>query len=333
MTRQIELVNRRLAALAIGLAGAGLLPGATAFAQQPAAADATRPLRIVVPFSAGTTVDAVGRALATRLSEALGRPVIVDNKPGVAGALGSRDVAKSTAPRDTLLFTVSNTITINPHIYANLGYQEQELQPVAMVGAGSYLLVANPASGIKTIPDLIAKAKAAGTPLTYGSYGVGSGPHLCMELFTQRSGITLTHVPYKTPPIQDVVGGHLDLSVEPPVTALPFADEGKVNALGYTTTLKIGRSKNPIPSVSDALPGYECSAWLAFFAPTAAGPEFATRIHAEVQRQLDNPDVRTRIRDLGLEPATMPRAEFRTYVEKEVLHWGRVVKAAGIKPQ
>jgi tripartite-type tricarboxylate transporter receptor subunit TctC len=315
----------------------GVVPGilasiaVSAVAQQPS--DSGRTLRIVVPFTAGTSVDVVGRLLATRLAESLGRPVVVDNKPGAAGVLGSRDVAKTNAPRDTLLFTVFNTVAINPHIYPNMGYHEGDLQPVAMVGAGSYLLVASHASRIKTFSDLINKAKAAPGTLRYGSYGVGSGSHLCMELLAQRTGVSLVHVPYKSPPINDLVAGHIDVSVEPAVAAIPFVDEGKVDALGFLTTFKPGRPKVAIPSVSDSLPGYECGNWIGFFAASAAAHDFANRIHADVQKALDSPEVRARMKDFGLEPQQMTRAEFRSYVDKENAHWARVVKAAGIKAE
>jgi tripartite-type tricarboxylate transporter receptor subunit TctC len=271
--------------------------------------------------------------MAQKLAETLRRPVIVDNKPGAAGVVASREVAKTNASRDTLLFTVFNTVAINPHIYANMGYQENELQPVAMVGAGSYLLVASRASGIKSVADLMTRSKAAPSKLTYGSYGVGSGPHLCMELLSQRTGVSLVHVPYKLPPITDVVAGHIDLSVEPAVAALPFVDEGKVSALAYTTTLKPGRPKVPIPSISESVAGYECGNWIAFFAASSAGPEFATRIHEEVQRILNDQDVRARMKDFGLETTPMLMPDFRAYVEKEVAHWGKVVKSAGIKAE
>jgi tripartite-type tricarboxylate transporter receptor subunit TctC len=300
-------------------------------AQQPS--DSGRTLRLVVPFTAGTSVDVVGRLLAGRLAESLGRQVVVDNKPGAAGVLGSRDVAKTPAPRDTLLFTVFNTVAINPHIYPNMGYQESELQPVAMVGAGSYLLVASHASGIKSFADLVSKAKAAPGTLRYGSYGVGSGPHLCMELLAQRTGTSLVHVPYKSPPITDLVAGHIDVSVEPAVAALPFVDDAKVAALGYLTTFKPGRPKVAIPSVSESLAGYECGNWIGFFASSTAGQDFANRIHADVLKALESAEVRARMKEFGLEPLPMSRAEFQGYVEKETAHWGRVVKAAGVKAE
>jgi tripartite-type tricarboxylate transporter receptor subunit TctC len=313
------------------------LPAIFALLAPPAGAqlpsDTGRTLRVVVPFTAGTSVDVVGRLLAGRLAESLGRPVVVDNKPGAAGTLGSREVAKTNAPRDTLLFTVFNTVAINPHIYPSMGYQESDLQPVAMVGAGSYLLVASHASGIKSLADLIAKGKAAPGTLRYGSYGIGSGSHLCMELLAQRTGASLVHVPYKSPPITDLVAGHIDVSVEPAVAALPFVDDGKVVALGFLTTFKPGQPKVAIPSVSESLPGYECGNWIGFFASSTAGQDYANRIHADVQKALESPEVRSRMKDFGLQPLPMTRAEFRTYVDKETAHWGRVVKAAGVKAE
>jgi tripartite-type tricarboxylate transporter receptor subunit TctC len=300
----------------------------SAWAQAPAT---TRPLRIIVPFAPGTAVDVIARLVANKLSEPLGRPVVVENRPGAAGAIGSREVARSAFPRDNLLFTVHSTVTVNPYLYSSLGYQNSELEPVAIAGIGSYLLVASPASGISTLTDLIAAARSRPEALRYGSYGVGSGSHLCMEVLKQALGISLLHIPYKSAPLTDVVAGHVDLSMEPVAPALPFAEDGRLNVIGYTTALKPGRTTLKIESVTDRVPGFDCGNWVAFFAPGAAGKDHADVLHRQIQLVLDQPDVRSRLIDFGLERVTMSRGEFREYVAKEMTRWGRVVEAAGVK--
>lgn len=293
--------------------------------------DNGRTLRIVVPFSAGTPLDVYARIIAPKLSDVLNRPVIVDDKPGAAGVIGTREVAKSRSSQDVLLFTVHSSAVVNPYLYSNLGYEQKDLEPVALIGLGSYLLVSSRESGIKSIGDLIATAKAKPGALRYGSYGVGSGPHLCMELLRQTVGISLIHVPYKGTPINDLVANNIELSIEPVATAIPFVDDGRINAIGYTTTLKTGQPKTPIPSISEKISNFECGNWVGMFAPVGAGGEFEERIHQEVEKILQMPDIRQQIQKFGLEPTLMTRSEFRGFVDKEYAHWGKIVRDAGVK--
>lgn len=310
-------------------AAACLAMCALGHAQQ--AADAGRTLRIVVPFAAGTPVDAAARVLAPKLAESLGRTVVVEDKPGAAGMLGTREVAKSSSQRDVLLFTVHNSVVVNPYLYSNLGYERTELEPVAFIGGGSYLLVASRESGVKSLADLVAAAKARPGALRFGSYGVGSGPHLCMEVFMQTTGLSLSHIPYKGSPLNDLAGGNVDLSMEPPAAAIPFVDEGRLNAIGYTTRLKTGRSKSALSSITETMGSYECGNWVGLFAAAGAGTDFASRMHEEVSKILQQPEVRQRIQLLGIEPMPMTRVEFRSYVDNEYTRWGKIVRDAGVK--
>ncbi|MDR7094612.1 Bug family tripartite tricarboxylate transporter substrate binding protein [Hydrogenophaga laconesensis] len=290
-----------------------------------------RPLRVIVAYGPGTSVDVAARAIGEKLAERMGRPVVIDNRPGANGMLALQAVAKSEPNGDTLLFTNHSPIVINPHLYAAAAEPLREVTPVGMVAVGSYLLVAHPSTGIATLDDLIRVARQKPGKLTYSSYGVGSGNHLCMEMIQQETKVRLTHIPYRTGSLTDLVGGQVDVSAESIAQAVPYAKEGKLNAIAFTDQ-RMPSVMAKIPAVREKLTGYRCENWVALFAPAAM------RSSATVQQTSDHvraivamPDIQKKILDLGLEPLGSTPGELEQSIRDDLRKWGAVIKAANIK--
>ncbi|MGE3922055.1 MAG: tripartite tricarboxylate transporter substrate binding protein [Lautropia sp.] len=295
----------------------------------------SKPIRIVVPFGVGGGVDITTRALAKSFTEGLGQTIVVDNKTGGNGIIGTQFAAKSDPDGYTLLVTGTIFLVV-PSMIPSAPYDPlRDFTPVGVIGWVPQLLVVHPELRVNTIDELIARAKADPGKLSYASGGNGSGAHMAMELFMRQAGISMTHVPYKSdaPAMVDVLGGQVPAKFDNVVTSLPHVTSGKLRALGITSPKRFDRLPD-LPTVSESLPGYEASIFYAMFAPAGTPPEVIARLHRELSRFTENPETRDSFARQGvdLQSGTSPQ-DFAAFIKADHAKWARIVKEAGIKAE
>jgi tripartite-type tricarboxylate transporter receptor subunit TctC len=294
-----------------------------------------KPVKIVVPFTAGSATDILARTFGQKLSELWGQPVIVENRPGAGGTIGAALVAKSPADGYTLLVH-SAAQAVNASIYPALPYDTtKDFVEVATLGGQPNVLVVAPSTGYKTVADLIAAAKKSPGTLNFGSAGTGSGTHINGEKFKLAAGIDVVHIPYKGTPeaITDTMTGRVTYFFSPISAALPNIREGKLVALGVSTAKRSSALPN-VPTIAESgLPGFDYNLWVGMFAPAGTPADVVDRINADVAKVLQTPDARERLAALGAEAMVMSPAEFRKLMRDEIEDSAKVVKAAGIKVQ
>jgi len=294
-----------------------------------------RPVRIVVPFTAGSATDILARNVGQKLSEMWGQPVLVENRPGAGGTIGANVVAHSPPDGYTLLVH-SAAQAVNPYIYDSLPYDTtKDFVEVATLGGQPNVLVVSPAAGYKTVADLIAAAKKSPGALNYGSAGIGSGTHINGEKFKLVAGIDVVHVPYKGTPeaLTDTMTGRINYFFSPISAALPNVKEGKLVALGVSTSKRSSALPN-VPTLAESgLPGFDYSLWVGMYAPAGTPADVVDKINRDVARALATPEMRERLAALGAEPMVMTPAEFAAFMRAEMADASKVVKAAGIKAQ
>jgi tripartite-type tricarboxylate transporter receptor subunit TctC len=295
----------------------------------------SKPVKIVVPFTAGSATDILARTFGQKLSELWGQPVIVENRPGAGGTIGAGIVAKSPPDGYTLLVH-SAAQAVNASIYPTLPYDTtKDFVEVATLGGQPNVLVVAPSSGFKTVADLIAAAKKSPGALNFGSAGTGSGTHINGEKFKLAAGIDVVHIPYKGTPeaITDTMTGRVTYFFSPISAALPNIREGKLVALGVSTAKRSSALPN-VPTIAESgLPGFDYNLWVGMFAPAGTPADVVDRINADVAKVLQTPDARERLAALGAEAMVMTPAEFRKFMRDEIEDSAKVVKAAGIKVQ
>ncbi|TWO72750.1 tripartite tricarboxylate transporter substrate binding protein [Caenimonas sedimenti] len=319
----------RVAAAALALAAFA------ASAQTPPAGAAQAPLRLIVPFTPGTGIDLIARTVGPKLGERLGRPVVVDNRPGASGNIGTEAVVRAAPNGGTLLVSV-NTLVMNRGLYPQLPFDPvKDLMPVSLTSWGQLLLVTHPQTGYKTAADLVAAAKARPGRLNYASPGVGTPHHMSMELFKQTAGVFLTHIPYRgtAQAVTDLLGGQVDAMFLPIHVALPQIKGGKLVALA------IGSDKRhallpDLPTLAEARAGnVNVDMWYGIFAPPGTSPELVARLNRELKEILAAPDVRAAFQTQGMDPATSSPDEFKRLVERDADRWAQLVKSQGIKAE
>ena len=295
----------------------------------------SKPVKIVVPFTAGSATDILARTFGQKLSELWGQPVIVENRPGAGGTIGAALVAKSPADGYTLLVH-SAAQAVNASIYPTLPYDTtKDFVEVATLGGQPNVLVVSPSTGYKTVADLIAAAKKSPGTLNFGSAGTGSGTHINGEKFRLAAGIDVVHIPYKGTPeaITDTMTGRVTYFFSPISAALPNIREGKLVALGVSTAKRSSALPN-VPTIAESgLPGFDYNLWVGMFAPAGTPADVVDKINADVAKVLQTPDARERLAALGAEAMVMTPAEFRKFMRDEIDDSAKVVKAAGIKVQ
>ena len=316
-------ITRRAALAALGAAAAPASFSQTA---------ANGPLRLVVPFTPGTGIDLIARTVGPKLSERLARPVVVDNRPGASGNIGTEIVVHSPPNGSTLLVSV-NTLVMNRSLYPKLPFDPvKDLVPISLTSWGQLVLVANPRTGFKTPTELIEAARQRPGKINYASPGVGTPHHLAMELFKATNHVFITHIPYRGtgPAVQDLIGGQVDVGFLPIHVALGQIRAGKLNALG------IGSDKRhpllpQVPTLEEAHAGnINVDMWYGMFAPAGTPPEFVQKVNEELHDILAAPDVRTAFQTQGMDPATSTPAEFKQLVDRDAERWARVIKQQGI---
>jgi len=291
-----------------------------------------RPVRLIIPFPPGGSNDIVGRMVAAQLGDRLGQQVVVDNRGGAGGTIGTDLAARAPADGYTLLL-VSTAYAFNTSIYRKLPYDPAtSFTPVALLGSGPGVLVVNPALPVHSVGELVAAAKARPGKLNNASAGIGSFQHLASELFRLQAGIQWLHVPYKGggPAMVDLMAGQADVSVGSLIQMLPHIRSGKLKALGTT-----GAKRSPVlpdvPTVAEAgVPGYEATNWWGFLAPAGTPAGVVERLNQEVAAVQASAETKRRFETEGAEAAQMSPAEFGAFIAAETAKWARVVKEAGI---
>jgi len=323
------LLTRRTVTLAAAL---GWLTGAArAQGQWP-----SKPISYIVPFPAGGTTDVLGRLIGQKLGTALGQTIVIDNRGGAGGSLGSEIAARAAPDGYTLLGGTISSHAINVSLYPKLGYDPiKSFTPITLIGTNPVVLVVNQASPYKTLADVVAAAKAK-KPLSSASAGSGTSQHLALELLKSKAGIDITHIPYKGsgPAIQDVIGGQVDMMFDTTVVAGPHIDSGKLRALAVTAAKRIASLPN-VPTVAESgIPGladYEVISWQAIFAPAGTPKPIIERLHTEIAKILKEPEMQERIAKLGMQGADMSTDQVAAFQKAEVAKWAAVIKGANIK--
>jgi tripartite-type tricarboxylate transporter receptor subunit TctC len=292
----------------------------------------TRPIRLVVPTAVGGGADTLARLVAQGLSERLGRQVVVDNRPGTGGIIGYEIVAKAPADGYTLLLAVPS-LAINPAIYKKIPYDAmRDFAPITQAARGPNLMVMHPSVPAKTVKEMIAFAKARPGEVLYASAGVGTAPHLAMELFSIMAQIRMIHVPYKgsTPGVIELIAGHVAIMAPSMISVIPHVRAGKLRALGVTSASRVAAAPD-IPTIAEGgLPGYEAVTWFGLLASAGTPQDIIARLHKESVAILRAPDSKERIAGDGGEVVASSPEEFAAFVNAETVKWAKVAKAAGI---
>ena len=294
----------------------------------------SRPVTIVVPFAAGGGSDLLARLVAQKLEEKLGKPFIIENRPGAATTLAAMQVVRAVPDGYTLMQATSSTMAINVSMSKKLAYEPlKDLVPVALLSSSPFFLVVNKDSPLQSVADLISLAKAKPNSLNYGSGGPGSMHHLSTELLQSLAGIQMTHVPYKaTPPaMNDLLAGNIQVLFGDTTSTLPFIKQGTVRALAVTTA-KRSPAAPDVPAVAETVPGFESASWQMLVAPGATPPEVIALLHREVHAIFSNPAVIGELERRGIGPAlTGNPAEVQDFVKQEIVRWSDVVRRAGLE--
>ena len=294
-----------------------------------------KPIKFVVPFSAGSATDIVARTVAEAMGKTMGQTILIENKLGAGGTIAAAQVAKSDPDGYTILVHSSGH-ALNPSIYPNLGYDTlKDLTGVTALAAIPNVLVVNPAKGWKTQADLIAAVKAKPDQFNYASAGVGSGTHMNAEIFRIQAGIDALHVPYKGTPdaMTNVIGGSNDWFFAPLASALPLIRDGKLQALSVSTKQRASTLPQVPTSIEAGLPGSDYTLWIGMIAPSATPQPILRKLYEEASKALNNPEIKERMAKLGADPMPMSSDAFNAYIKSEIEVAARIVKAANLKAQ
>lgn len=325
-------MNRRMVLASGAALGAAVFGARPAAAQGHAARYPDRPVRIVVPFTPGGTSDILGRLIGQKLGEALGQPFVVDNRPGAAANVGAEYVARS-APDGHTLFILSTAHAINPSLYRTLGYDPVgSFAPISMLAATAQVIVVHPSIPVRTVAELIAYAKANPDRLNYSSVGAGSQPHLATALFCNRTGIRMTHVPYRgaAEAMTAVLGNEVGLTFATSPSAVPQVRSGALRGLAVTSARRIAALPD-VPTAAEAgVPDFVVLGWNGLVAPANTPGPVVARLNAAVVKAVNDGDVRHSLLDQGADPWTMAPQEFGDYIQAEKTRWAEAVRTAGI---
>jgi tripartite-type tricarboxylate transporter receptor subunit TctC len=294
-----------------------------------------KPVRIVVPYTPGGTVDIVARMIGERLAETLGRTFVIGNRAGASGNIGAELVAKASPDGYTLLMSSAAPLAANPAVYPDLRFQPlEDFAPIALIVIQPNILVVNPGVPARTVGEFIALAKARPGVLNYGSAGVGNSQHMAAELFRSYTNVNITYVPYKggAGAIADLAGGKIDLLFEPIPGTIPYIRSGRLRALGVTTRERSDVFPD-VPTIAEAgLPDYEYRGWIGLVAPAGTPPEIVNMLHREVAKALDG-GLAAKLREFAFVVSGSGPEEFALFIKKELELHQRIVRAAGIKPE
>ena len=304
-----------------------------ALAAQGALAQAypSKPIKMITPYPPGGPTDVLARAVSPKLAERLGQPIVIDNRPGASGMIGADMVAKAPGDGYTLLANASIHV-INPSLYANPTYDAiKDFAAVGLIAEVPLVLVVNPKLDVKTVKDLIAKAR--GKPLNFASSGNGSAPHLAGEGFKLATKTDMMHIPYKGsgPAITDLIGGQVDFMFDSLPSSMPYIKSGRLVAIAVTTK-KRSAALPDVPTVAESgVPGFDVSTWYGIWAPAATPPAIVHKLSSELAAVVRLPEVRARLADLGAEAVGNTPEEFAAFNRSELAKWAKIVKDSGAK--
>jgi tripartite-type tricarboxylate transporter receptor subunit TctC len=305
-----------------------------ALAQNPARDYPSKPVTMIVGFPPGTATDSVGRVLAERLTQRLGKSFIIDNKPGQGGSIGAAAAAKAAPDGYTLFLSATAPLAINQHVYPKLPYDTlRDFAPIGLTSWLPFALVVNTNSKINTFQDFLVRAKAHPGEISYASIGNGTTSHLMMTLLMQRTGIQLNHIPYKgsTQAQTDLIGGQVDSTFDTMLSIMPHVKNGKLKALAVST---LNRSKYApeIPTLDElGVTGFDAGAWLGLLAPAGTPKPIIDKLNRELNAILDEPKTQSRLLAMGSELLKSTPEEFATHIRREQEKWGQLVRDAGAK--
>jgi tripartite-type tricarboxylate transporter receptor subunit TctC len=295
-----------------------------------------RTVTIVVPLAAGTGMDSLVRIYAEKLAAALGKPVVVENKPGAALMLAASAVASAPPDGHTLLVSTSSVMAINPVLYKKVNYDpHKDFAPISFYVKSPFILVVNPEVPAKTVPELIKHAKQTTTPVTFASTGIGTGLHLAGEYMKQRFGLNMTHVPYRATgqSLADIVAGHVAMSFAEVGATLPLIREGKLRVLAVSAASRIP-SLPDVPTFAEAagVPDFEVVSWHMLFAPSGTPKPVLARLNAEMNKIMASPDVQEKIKAIGLLPVGTPSLDdIQKFIGSEREKWGTLIRKLGLE--
>jgi tripartite-type tricarboxylate transporter receptor subunit TctC len=324
MNRRLPLVALAAAVLACGPLGA------------VAQTWPTRPITYIVPFTPGGSTDVIGRTVAQSLATTLGQPVVVENKPGAAGAVGAGSVARAKPDGYTLLGGTISTHAINASLYKDLPYDPvKDFEPITLVGYVPNALFVSPQLGVNTVAELIALLKKDPSKRTFASSGAGTSTHLAGELFADLIGVELTHVPYKGSPqaLQDVVGGQVPITFDQLTAGLALAKAGKLKLIAVTTPKRTALSPGTPTMIESGVKGFELVSWQAIYAPKGTPQPIVQRLNAEIVKALKTPDIRDKLSaQMGMEVVGSSPQELTALMQREIPRWAELVKKSGASP-
>lgn len=337
-TSQRQHPRRHVLLATMAWAALTLSPYGASQAQAQSAASAaegwpSKPIRIIAPFPPGGTIDQLSRMLAPVLSQSLGQPVLVENRPGAGGAIGTGLAAKA-APDGHTFVMVFDTHAVNPSLIPNMPYDTRtDLAPIMLIATGAMVLTAHHNQPIKSFPQMLAEARAKPGFPNYGTIGTGSLAHLAITQLGAMAGFSATHVPYKGggPLIQDAIAGHVPVSIMSVALAAPHIKAGTLTALAVSTAARDPVLPN-VPTVSEqGVPGFDATAWWGFLAPAKTPPAILARMHAELLKALNDPTVSERMAAQGMNRVGSSPQAFANFVEEQRTKWAKVVKDFNIK--
>lgn len=294
-----------------------------------------KPVRIIVPFAPGGSADILARTVSTKLNAVLGQPVIVENRPGAAGNIGTEVVARSRPDGYTLLVGLMNTHVVNQALYKTMPFDGvEDFTPIAMLAVVISTLAIHPSVPAKNVKEFIAVAKARPGQLAYASAGSGSSTHLNAAVFERMAGIRMLHVPYKggAPAVLDTVTGQTQMIITAATQTLPHVTTGRLRLLGVTRAKRVAMLPD-VPAIAETLPGYEAVVWFGAFAPAGLPKDITARLNTEINKLMSSPDTKSVMEKMGVEIINITSEEFGKKLREEAAYWSNVVRKYGIKAE
>jgi len=329
-SRYTGMLRAALAPLCAMLA----LAGPAVHARESAQQYPSRPIRLIVPFAPGGVTDTGARLVADKLGQRLGQQIIVDNKPGASGNIGTHMAAQADRDGYTLVVGFDGTLVINPHVHANIPFDTlKDLAPVSKIGDAALIIVANPALPANTLQELVAYSKTLPNGVSYGSAGVGSTPHLAGELLSQQTGANLVHIPYKGggQAMADVVGGTLPMLYTAVAGAYPYVQRKQIKAIAVSTEARLA-SLPDVPTVAESgVPGFVSNSWIGILAPAGTPDDIVAKLQREIHAVVHTPEIKERLAGLGITASGNTPDEFRRQIASDLARYADIVKAANIQ--
>jgi tripartite-type tricarboxylate transporter receptor subunit TctC len=328
----LKFTRRSIASAAFAAVALSTL-GSTAIAQGPATGFPNKPVRIVVAFTAGGPTDVVARLIGQKLTETWGQQVLVENRPGAAGVIGSEFVAKSPADGYTLLMATAGNLTVNQHLYPKMRFDPiKDFTPIMQTAAVDFVLVTQAATPYKSVKELVAAAKANPDAITTSTSGNGGAPHLAAALFNDAAGVKLSMIPYKgtADAVNAVLAGQVNLDFDAASQVLPHVRAGKLRPLAVLGAKRSALLPD-VPTMAEAgLPNYHFSNWFGLVAPAGTPKEIVDKLQADVAKALQSPEIRTKFQTMGLEPGSGSAAQFESLIKGDSAKWAIAIKHANI---